>query len=506
MTSNTNKLDAHLNNKKKSYANIARLRTKLIFYTASLATTALSIFIYTLLSYGMDYFILTAASLIALVSIKIFFDFDVYLSTVKSINDILTTANKGHLSHRITQTKGLGEIGKVAWELNEFLDILENYFNEVNTCFNYAVDNKFSRPTFPTALPGLLKSSLEHINQSLNTMASNVEFISKNALTSQLHELNTQHLIKDLQSSQNDLNTIRNEITQVEQLAKENEKSAKTSTQAVNNINTSLDTISENASSVAQVIAALNKDSKNITVALSTITSIADQTNLLALNATIEAARAGEQGRGFAVVADEVKALSARTKDTADEITSILSSFSQRVNDITVQAEQSITLTSHANNLITNLHTNIDQLLASAIETTECANLTKDQTAGSLVKADLMVFKQTAYRAISNKDDITSRQLVTTNDHDCLFGKWYYGEQGASFNKTSSFTKIEQPHKQIHHSILNAINNLENNWEEDENIRQEIINDITIMEESSNTLLNLIDTTVKENTQIKQIK
>ncbi len=187
-----------------------------------------------------------------------------------------------------------------------------------------------------------------------------------------------------------------------------------------------------------------------------------------------------------------------RTKETADEISGILQSFSQRVSDITKQAEQSVSLTSSANNLIDNVHENIDALLASAIKTTEYVNSAKDQASGSLVKADLMVFKQNAYRAISNSNAAESRELVRVDYHDCLFGRWYFGEQGERFNNTTSFAQMDLPHQQIHQSILQALIKSEENWQGDENIRNEIVANIKEMELSSQTLLNKIDMVVTE--------
>ncbi|MNC07429.1 Methyl-accepting chemotaxis protein PctA [compost metagenome] len=102
--------------------------------------------------------------------------------------------------------------------------------------------------------------------------------------------------------------------------------------------------LSENLLLSTHSMELLEQDSKNINTILDTIRSIADQTNLLALNAAIEAARAGEQGRGFAVVADEVRALAKRTSDSTGEIDDLLGGLARRTHEVTTQMQNSLAM------------------------------------------------------------------------------------------------------------------------------------------------------------------
>jgi methyl-accepting chemotaxis protein len=136
-------------------------------------------------------------------------------------------------------------------------------------------------------------------------------------------------------------------ITQAAQFSKQASLAAKNGTVSVENTKQGMNKISEGALETANIISSLSKRTEQIGEITQVIDDIADQTNLLALNAAIEAARAGEQGRGFAVVADEVRKLAERTTKATKEI-------AETIKDIQIEVRKAVSSMDQSNSAVDN--------------------------------------------------------------------------------------------------------------------------------------------------------
>lgn len=190
-----------------------------------------------------------------------------------------------------------------------------------------------------------LAENVSGSSQELMALADeNARTIDAIANTTQDIAQDSHTIIKQMgQSAQNmelleqSMHSLTAEATNVHEAAHEMRHVAQAGNRSVQHSATVMMDIEEMMANTTMTVEALGKKSTAITSIISTITGIAEQTNLLALNAAIEAARAGEHGKGFAVVADEVRKLAEQSQTAASEVTSIISSIQNEVQSIIEQ-------------------------------------------------------------------------------------------------------------------------------------------------------------------------
>ncbi|KFX69036.1 chemotaxis protein [Pseudomonas taeanensis MS-3] len=160
-------------------------------------------------------------------------------------------------------------------------------------------------------------------------------------------------------------NEVARSCNQAAESADQGQRQAREGQQQIDTAVSSVEQLSREISQSAAAMQQLEQDNNNIQSILGTIRSIAEQTNLLALNAAIEAARAGEQGRGFAVVADEVRALAKRTADSTAEIDGLLSNLAQRTRQMAKQMHASLEVSQHTVTSINHASSSFDLIRES---------------------------------------------------------------------------------------------------------------------------------------------
>ena len=438
--------------------------------------------------------------LIAALSFVLLHRLERVVLTLETIFETMRQANAGIFCRRITNTQRLGEVGMVAWEVNDFLDKVESYFKEVDTCFSNAAHGNYARPALVSGQPGMLKKSLLNINRSIDMMSRNAELVAANELHSALHSLNIHNLIRNLRDTQEDLMQIGERMGRVENIANDTGSAAQESQAAVLRMVDALDDISRTINQVTEVVNQLGSDSARVQGSLSIITEIADQTNLLALNAAIEAARAGDQGRGFAVVADEVKALSRRTKEAAIEVTDTINGFSARVRETVLRAETSNQLASQVGEVVTGFRARFDTFSSGAGQTMEAVATAKDQAFNALIKVDHIVFKQNGYISLdTSAAQEESLRAVAAGPRECRLGQWYYHGEGAQcFGHTAGFRALESPHLRIHEAVQQAVALREVDWVKQPQAKAQIVEAMARAEKQSYQLLSHLDAMLAE--------